>query len=768
VSAVGSLVLSDKNQIKDWDSWGYSNKFDVQIRFFAYLVHMKTNVKTSFRQAAVLVSTSVLALVQASCVTDGVSSGGVSSGKNPYQENYFHASSWQEEQSMMPPYKAVAGQVEKMKDKGTEATLIRAGKSVAFNPATLLQVLRTAKAGDVIRLGKGQYEIIGEHAKETILGSDISIEGELFGTFLTAKWVSFKAARLANLSLLSGDFTVIAPHRLWLENVRVVRSFDNRTAWDAISPKGSSVIPVMGGFIMEPFHCSGNMGDYKWNLCLKRNAGFGNYLSNSIGTISLNSMTLNSLLDSPELRPFLKEYAAYLNGGPLPKTANAVRAHKFLRGVVDSGALNKTVHYYVSAAEARAINDLRTASYVRMTGILEREFGAIGPVVPSDAIQQSMKLADKAMNDGRPMTALYHLQQLYSQNISPADRKTVQAQIGKARTTLAKQYGTAIDYKLLSHSEPDGLMHKSTKEQVEGRNRATLIDSISERFPIARIADEASARFKVSIQQTKNEFTNRLSNTKIEERTMLIEDPAIEAARQKAAGEAAWAKFQGVIANFDKTASAIETTARTNYEQRVRIEDAGSGKQMVWYEGKKNQAALNLSNPALKSEPIPASMIEVTATTKRYLYNNIINVAYSAAMTDRGNAIDKMPPFSQTQSWNFSCKTEITTDSKGGKASNSDCFGGTSGRGGPEINQIVMKEVFAKWVHSHYENRVIAENIHRLDGAAKSRNKAEIVETILLGRSLGIASSKEQEAILKDILGDERAFQKVLSVTTIQ
>lgn len=361
------------------------------------------------------------------------------------------------------------------------------------------------------------------------------------------------------------------------------------------------------------------------------------------------------------------------------------------------------------------------------------------------------------------MSALYHLQVLYSQSISPEDRKHVKALIEKARIDLAKQYGTAIDYTVTSHSEPDAIMIKSTKEQVAGRNSSTIFQALSLKYPIAKIADEAAARFRVTIQQTRNDFTSSLSNQLVEERKYLIEDPNIRAAREKAAADAAWAKFQSVMANFDRTASHIERTARTNYEQRTRFEDTASGKELVWYEGRQNQGALNLSNPEVKYTEPPKGMIELTEKTQTSIYNNVVYASYSASLKDRNKVIDSLPSFSKSESWNFKCKTQI--DHNGHK--NSNCFGGANGSSGP-LNEAVMKDIFAKWIQGHYENRVMAENIHRLQTASNSKNKPEVAEMILLGRSLGIASSKEQEAVLKDVFGEEKAFDRVLAVTTIQ
>lgn len=691
------------------------------------------------------------------------------SNKIPYEYTYFWSTSYNEVQEMMPAYSAVAAQVEQLKQKGTEATLIRAGKPKSFDPATLQDVLKSAKDGDVIRLGKGSYTLYGELNKKTVFASGITIEGSLFETMLTVRDVEFKATRLVNLSLVSPKITVVAPHRLWLENVRVIRSYDNLTVYQAIFPKGSSVVSVLGGFILEPYQCHGGLGDYNWDICTKKNEGFRYYLEYSYGTISINSMELSPFSTSAELKPFFTEYAKYLTGGEKPKKENALRAHKFLRGILDSGILSKAQHYGLNAAETAEKNQLWAATYVRLTSLLESEFGALGPVAPPEVIRQTFKLAESHLKNDRPLSALYHLQVLSSQNIPAAERKTLQSQVVKARTTLAQRYGTAIDYQLTgTHKEPEGLMHKSTKEQVESRNRSALLRTVTERFPIAQIADEVSARFKVSIRQTKSEFTSALSSKKIEERKMLIEDPSARAARQKAAGEAAWAKFQSAMSNIDATASAMERTARTNYEQRVRVEDAGSGKQLVWYDNKKNQEALNLSNPSLSYEPAPAGMLEVTATTKRYLYNNMVNVSYTAVMTDKGKAIDKLPAFSKTQSWNFSCKTEKTPNDIGVMMEDSNCFGGTGGRSDEDINLTVMREVFAKWIHSHYESRVMAENIHRLAGASKSKDKTEMAEMILLGRSLGIASSKEQEMILKEVFGDVSAFDKVLALAAVQ
>ena len=291
---------------------------------------------------------------------------------------YFKARSYQAAQAMMAPYNEVAAEVEKLQAKGTEAWLIRAGKTTAFDPATLLTVLQSAKEGDTIRLGKGTYEIIGAFNRMPTVQSGISIEGDLRNTMLHVRWVNFKATRMSNLSLIHSDFAVVAPHRLWLENVRVVKSLDSRTPWEASMPRGSAVVSVLGGFILEPYECSASMGNYNWDLCEKKNAGLSSYLANSLGTVSINTMTLPDFAENSELKPFLKEYVVYLKGGPRPNKDNAVRALKYVRSVVESGNLQKAVHYYVLPGEATQINDLKIATYIRLASMLERDFGAAG------------------------------------------------------------------------------------------------------------------------------------------------------------------------------------------------------------------------------------------------------------------------------------------------------------------------------------------------------------------------------------------------------
>ncbi len=690
---------------------------------------------------------------------------------NLYTARHSHASSYQEATQRVAQYDGFVQRginVPEALKPGGAIVLTSSGKSISVAPDKFLSFLVSAKSGDVFKLGPGLYKVIGDFQKPPKIASGITIEGDGFHTLLSMQLVSTQNATFSNMTLVSADLSTPPPYRVWLENVRVVETYDQRVPSESTMPKGGNVVSILGGFYLRPFQCSASQGDREWNRCLKLNAAFDNYADFSLGTLALETDGLNSFTNSPELRPFFNDYLKFMKGGTRPSAVNADRAYKSLRSIIDADQIPRETYYYMTPDEVKQRIDLKRSSWVRLASVIQREFGSAGESIPPAQKINLLRQADADSKANRPLSALYFLQRLYSTNLSPKERSDLKLRIAASRLKLAGQFGTSIEYNLTAPlASSDIVEERKNREKLEGTYSVWIQNPVTSRYPITRIADSSGARFKVLVEQTRNDFSSVRSTQKVEERTYNIEDQSIKAAREKAAADAAWAKFQSTISNIDATASAIERTARTNYEQRVRIENNSSGQQLVWYDGKKNQGGLKLDSAPLQYEAPPPGMIQVTATTESILFNNVVNVSFRAFMKENGKVIDQIAPFNRTQSWNFNCQTKKTPNAFGVIETDSNCFGGTGGRKGADVVHSTMEEVFASWIFHHYETRVLAASLNRLNAAAKGKNKAEMAEMILLGRSLGIPSSKEQEAILKEVFDDDKAFDKVLAVTLI-
>ncbi|MDX6770154.1 MAG: hypothetical protein SF051_11530 [Elusimicrobiota bacterium] len=644
----------------------------------------------------------------------------------------------------------------------TEAVLVRGGRTTRLDAAGLAAALTDSKPGDLFRLGAGRFKL-----GEEIGGSPIVIEGVGPATVLTVGLKTrLKDATFSKLSLTDARLEPAPGHRVWLEQVIVLGHFRFLGNSAASKPSGSAVVSVLGGFYLKP-QLSGNPRIQDPNENLWALTG------NRHGTLSIEGQQLPSWLKRSELQTFFEEYARYLRGGPKPSPASVARLYANNRAVLDGDALK--VRDGLPEAEEREA--LARAAITRMQNVLKTDFGAAGAApAPGAGAADLWAKAEAAEKAGRPLTSFYHLARLSRQDLDSETGKKVDGRMRALRRAVAAAYGTSVEVELSGigpdtarHAGYDGVeAYRASRSQQVG---AFVRKPLEARYPILKLMDPAAARYRAKVFQTQDDFSNAAATTKVEEVRYEIEDPYVKAQKAKAAAAAAWARFDATMKGIDAAAANISKTWENTYNYRTRVEDTGSGKQLVWYEGAKNAGGLNLNaaadaaaRAAGGAQAPSAGMMAASRNTQTRLYANRYAMTFSGQVERAGQGvIERLAQISREARWNFSC-TVTTIDEGGVKRSDSNCFGGTGGGGGSTHVQAVVEASVVPWLFAHYEGRVIEENLPRLAKAAKSGDTAEMAEMVLLGRSLGVPANAEQDAVLAKALGDAKALEALVSV----